>query len=133
MRLVREDEMLEEEEEQLPPRPDGVVDEMDDADDSAPADAPAIDLAALEALLFSTHHPLTAGRLAEMLDLPTTKPIRAAIRQLNEQYTTTARSFHIEQVAGGYQMLTLPHFGDLLKKLQQREIDAKLTKAALET
>ena len=30
-------------------------------------------------------------------------------------------------------MLTLPEFGDLLKKLHQKEGDAKLTKAALET
>jgi segregation and condensation protein B len=39
----------------------------------------------------------------------------------------------VEQVAGGYQLLTLPEFGEVLKKLHQREIDAKLTKAAMET
>src|SRR6185369_2033943 len=39
----------------------------------------------------------------------------------------------VEQVAGGYQILTLPEFGEHLKKLHQREADAKLTKAALET
>jgi segregation and condensation protein B len=36
-------------------------------------------------------------------------------------------------VAGGYQILTLPRFGDVLKRLHQKEIDSKLTKAALET
>ena len=36
-------------------------------------------------------------------------------------------------MAGGYQILTLPEFGDALKKLHQKEADAKLTKAALET
>jgi segregation and condensation protein B len=30
-------------------------------------------------------------------------------------------------------LLTLPEFGEVLKKLHQKEIDAKLTKAALET
>jgi segregation and condensation protein B len=110
-------------------QPDGVVDE-DDGDESQLA---PVNLPALEALLFSTHHPLTAGRLAELLGLDTTKQVRHAIKQLNESYETTGRSFRVEQVAGGFQLLTLPEHGDLLKKLHQREIDAKLTKAALET
>jgi segregation and condensation protein B len=92
-----------------------------------------VDLRTLEALLFSTHHPLTAGRLAELLGLGSTKPIRRAIKDLNEQYVATDRSFRVEQVAGGYQLLTLPEFGEVLKALHQRETDAKLTKAALET
>jgi segregation and condensation protein B len=95
-------------------------------------DAP-IDLLVVEALLLSTHHPLTAGRLAELISAAATKPIRSAIQQLNEQYETCGRSFRIEQVAGGYQILTLPRFAEHLKKLHQKEIDAKLTKAALET
>jgi len=115
--------------------PDGAVDDqIDDAsDDSAGTDLPPVNLTAMEALLFSTHHPLTAGRLAELLDIETTKAIRKAIKQLNESYESTGRSFRVENVAGGYQLLTLPEHGDLLKKLHQREIDAKLTKAALET
>jgi len=59
--------------------------------------------------------------------------VRRAIKELNEQYITTDRSFRVEQVAGGYQLLTLPEFGEILKTLHQREVDAKLTKAALET
>jgi segregation and condensation protein B len=119
-------------------RPDGqVVDATDEASDlpNEPMDAEsvAVDLGALEALLFSTQHPLTAGRLAEMLELDTTRPLRAGIKQLNEQYEQTNRSFRIEQVAGGYQLLTLPQHGEMLKRLHQKEVDAKLTKAALET
>ena len=94
---------------------------------------PPVSLPLLEALLLSTHHPLTAGRLAELLDLPSTKPVRSAIRDLNQQYEAGTRSFRVEQVAGGYQILTLPEFGESLKKLHQKEADAKLTKAALET
>jgi segregation and condensation protein B len=150
MRLVRQDEMLDEEESQLQEEQelqadsgraqavedlgedqDGAVDDVSDADTSAAA--VEVDLRLLEALLFSTHHPLTAGRLGELLDLDSTKPVRAAIKALNEQYQTSGRAFRIEQVAGGYQILTLPEFGDALKKLHQREADAKLTKAALET
>jgi segregation and condensation protein B len=107
----------------------------DAAQTAAEADEPAIDVdqSVVEALLLSTHHPLTAGRLAELMELPGTKAIRKAIKSLNEQYEQSDRSFRIEQVAGGYQILTLPKFGEHLKRLHQKEIDSKLTKAALET
>src|SRR5688572_25964405 len=109
-------------------QPDGTLEDTaaDEKDDASEAADVQVDLRTLEALLFSTHHPLTAGRLAELLELESTKPIRRAIRELNEQYITTDRSFRVEQVAGGFQLLTLPDFGDILKKLHQKEIDAKL-------
>jgi segregation and condensation protein B len=110
-------------------QPDGAIDE---AEASETLDT-SIELPAMEALLFSTHHPLTAGRLAELMKLDSTKPIRRAIKDLNEQYETTGRCFRIEQVAGGYQMLTLPEFGPIVKTLVQKEIDARLSKSALET
>jgi segregation and condensation protein B len=146
MRLVRDDEydVIEEQdtpaasEEPSDPRsttpeqPDGAVQDSADEGPELASDV-QVDLRTLEALLFSTHHPLTAGRLAELLELESTKPIRRAIKDLNEQYITGDRSFRIEQVAGGYQMLTMPEFGDVLKTLHQKEVDAKLTKAALET
>ena len=62
-----------------------------------------------------------------------TGPVRKAIQQLNKIYAESGRSFRIEQVAGGYQMLTLPQFGEHLQKMHQKEADSKLTKAALET
>jgi segregation and condensation protein B len=146
MRLVRDDDEMVVDEEfvsadpedrNLKEQPDGAVEDLaaDEAldDGTETGDLPEINAAGLEALLFSTHHPLTAGRLAELLELESTKPIRRAIRSLNESYEATGRSFRIEQVAGGYQLLTQPEHGDLLKRLHQREIDAKLTKAALET
>ncbi len=113
--------------------PDGEIEPAADPAQEASENDPQIDLGILEALLFSTHHPLTAGRLAELMELESTKPIRPAIRRLNEQYEQTGRSFRVEQVAGGYQLLTLPEYGPYLKRLHQREADAKLTKAALET
>jgi segregation and condensation protein B len=136
MRLVRDEEevIMESVEPQALERPepeeaDGAVEE----ESGESTDSAEVDVRLLEALLLSTHHPLTAGRLAELMDLGTTKPIRKAVRALNAFYSEHNRSFRIDQVAGGYQILTLPEFGEALKKLHQREIDAKLTKAALET
>jgi len=118
-----------------PEQADGVVAEAeDDAGESGDeATDASVDLGLLEALLLSTHHPLTAGKLAELLEVGMTKPVRSAVKSLNEQYSASGRSFRVEQVAGGYQLLTLPEFGDALKRFHHREIDAKLTKAALET
>jgi len=117
-----------------PEEPDGAVNDLaDETEGTQATEMPPVSLPLLEALLLSTHHPLTAGRLAELLDLPSTKPVRSAIKDLNQQYEAGSRSFRVEQVAGGYQILTLPEFGEPLKKLHQKEADAKLTKAALET
>lgn len=114
--------------------PDGAVEAASgEAEPSEDAPATGIDTGKLEALLFSTHHPLTAGRLAELLEVDSTKLVRRGIAELNRDYEASGRCFRIEQVAGGFQMLTTPEHGELLKKLHQREADAKLSKAALET
>jgi segregation and condensation protein B len=92
-----------------------------------------VDQMTLEALLMATHSPLTLGQIAEVLELGSTKPVRRAIEALNQQYDESNRAFRIEQISGGYQILTLPQFADTLKKMHQKDIDAKLTQAAKET
>lgn len=112
---------------------DGPVQDVVDEESPGESAEPAIDLNVLEALLFSTHHPLTTQRLADLMELPKQSPLRKAIKALNSAYEESRRSFRIEQVAGGYQMLTLPEHGETLKKLHQKEIDTKLSKSAVET
>jgi segregation and condensation protein B len=101
--------------------------------EAEPEDQTPLDPHLLEALLFSTHHPLTPQRLAELLETKSQKSLKSAIQDLNKQYEETGRTFRIEQVAGGYQLLSLPEYGDILKRLHQKESDARLSKAALET
>jgi segregation and condensation protein B len=114
--------------------PEELAEASDDATDSPDAGAESdVEVAMLESLLFSTHHPLAGPRLMELLEISSAKSLRKAIKALNAQYEASGRSFRIEQVAGGYQLLTLPEYGELLKRLHRREADAKLTKAALET
>src|SRR4051794_38137499 len=104
MRLVRDDDMALEDE-PLPDEPvadetadrtgeppDGAVNAAEEElDETESADLPPINLPLLEALLFSTHHPLTAGRLAELIEMESTKPVRKAIQDLNKQYEETGR------------------------------------------
>jgi segregation and condensation protein B len=148
MRLVWPDETMPKKSKpspELDPTPDDTLEAQDgpveaqsveaEADDDAQETSATqdVDLAILEAMLFATHHPLTGQRLAELLNIKSQKAIRAAVQNLNQQYESTERTFRIEQVAGGYQLLSLPKYGDILKRLHQKEADAKLTKAALET
>jgi segregation and condensation protein B len=150
MRIVRDDdddpmtESLQDDRTPAPPAADELKDgAVEDAqthgetdvggEDESSAGDVEVNLGLMEALLLSTHSPLTAGRIAELMDLPTTKPIRKGIKALNESYEQTGRCFRVEQVAGGFQLLTLPEYGEALQRLHQKEIDAKLTKAAIET
>lgn len=94
----------------------------------------ALDIGAkVEAALLGLGRPMTLGRLAEALGLEATKPVKEAIATLNEQYASTGRSFRIEEVAGGWQVLTLPEHRDVLSALHQSKGQSKLSPAALET
>jgi len=104
----------------------------------APADAKTeIDLDVLcprvEAALLTSDRAMTAGRLAEALDLPASGPVRTAIDLLNEAYEKTGRSFRIEEVAGGYSVMTLPQYADVLLALKRGKNSSRLSPAALET
>ena len=59
--------------------------------------------------------------------------VREAIDQLNDEYERTKRAFRIIQVAGVRQVMTLPEYGELLKRLRGDRQMARLTPAALET
>ncbi len=91
----------------------------------------------IEALLLSTDRPLSDGKIAEILDIALeeggTKVVRDAIETLNAEYEKSGRSFRIESVAGGRQILTRPEFGEILHRLHQAKTQSRLTPAALET
>ena len=73
----------------------------------------------VEAALLTSDRAMTAGRLAEALDLPASGPVKTAIDQLNAAYEETGRSFRIEEVAGGYSVMTLPQYADVLLALKR--------------
>jgi segregation and condensation protein B len=99
-----------------------------------PAVAEGDDLALrLEAALLTSDRPIGVTRLAEALGAASVKAIHAAVERLNGQYEQTGRSFRIEQVAGGYQVMTLPQLGQLLETLNRSRQQTRLSAAALET
>jgi len=85
-----------------------------------------------EAVLFASDESLTAARLADIVGT-SVKQLRQHIKNLNDKYEANNNAFRIEQIAGGYQMLTLSDYNHWLKKLLRVRSDTKLSPAALET
>jgi segregation and condensation protein B len=94
-------------------------------------DEPTIE-SVVEAVLFASDEAMTAARLADVVGTGA-KQVRQHIAGLNEKYGANGSAFRIEQIAGGYQMLTLNCFDHWLKKLVRVRSDSKLSPAALET
>jgi segregation and condensation protein B len=86
----------------------------------------------LEAILFATDEPLTDSKLAGLVET-TAKQVREGIESLNAKYVAENHAFRIEQIAGGYQMLTLNTYNFWLKKMLRARSDNKLSPAAMET
>lgn len=86
----------------------------------------------VEAVLFASDEPLSAARLANIVETDT-KQVREQIKNLNEKYRANNNAFRIEQIAGGFQMLTLSPYNHWLKKLLRVRSDNKLSAAAMET
>jgi len=98
---------------------------------TGPEETPTIE-SVLEAILFATDEPLTDGKLAGIVET-TTKQVRESIESLNARYAAEKHAFRIEQIAGGYQMLTLNTYNTWLKKMLRVRSDNKLSPAAMET
>ena len=52
---------------------------------------------------------------------------------MNETYAASDRSFRIEQLAGGWQILTLPDYRDVLASFPRARLETRLSPAAMET
>jgi segregation and condensation protein B len=85
-----------------------------------------------EALILGCGEPLSSQRLAEIV--PRCKPAEAKelVNELNAEYIAQGRAFEICEVAGGFQLRTLPEFAPYLQQTHtQRPL--RLSQAALET
>ena len=84
----------------------------------------------IESLLIATDEPLSADRIAGIVNCPA-EDVKKHIETLNQEYKDTGRAFKIKEVAGGFQIYTLPEYAEFVGKLKQKK--EKLSKAALET
>ena len=113
---------------------------MSDSDDNGPAESKSPEAAAaeeaaatVEAILFTSDSPVPAAKIAQIGDLPGQRVVKKSIAALNARYEAVGSAFRIEEIAGGFQMLTCPEYHDVLSRLLKARKDARLSQAAMET
>lgn len=89
--------------------------------------------ATVEAILFASDSPLPASKISRAAELGGERAVREAVAYLNRRYDELGSAFRIDQVAGGYRMMTRPEYHDVLARLFQSRSEAKLSTAAMET
>ena len=86
----------------------------------------------VEAVILGTPEPISAQRVAGVIPYAKPAKIKKLVDELNAEYIAQGRAFEIVEIAGGYQMRTLPEFASQLQQIQpQRPL--RLSKPALET
>jgi segregation and condensation protein B len=90
-------------------------------------------LAALEAVLLVADEPLSTRRLAQAAGLADAAEVRRLLRQLDGLYQREGSAFSVQELAGGFQLLTRPEFYPWLVRLRRASLEMKLTPAARET
>lgn len=122
----------------------GNGEEAGTAAEASPGDSPAAEAPApgpeapsgrqvLEALLFASDDPLPLDRLREAAGLEDGHETRAHLEAMRAAYEAEGRAFSLEEVAGGWQLLTRPVYAPFLARLLRRPGRARLSAAALET
>ncbi len=88
---------------------------------------------AVEALLFVNERPITLEQIKRTLVTVSPTEIKAAIAALNDRYRECEAGITIEEIAGGYQMLSNPSYVSYIRKFYKTKHKEKLSKASLET
>jgi segregation and condensation protein B len=105
-----------------------------DASDQAGQDALGRDarLATVEAALIAADEPLAARRLTTVAGLADATEARQLVARLQALYEQGGSAFQVEELAGGWQLLTKPEFHPWLSRLRRAGAEARLTPAMRE-
>ncbi|MGE0268363.1 MAG: SMC-Scp complex subunit ScpB [Candidatus Omnitrophota bacterium] len=87
----------------------------------------------VEALLFVNERPITLEQIKRVLETVTPAEIKKAIEGLSEDYRSRSGGITIQEIAGGYQMLSNPEYVAYVRNFYKTKHKEKLSKPALET
>ena len=87
----------------------------------------------VEAVIFLSPEGISSRKVAKLVGLADATEARTLIRKLNLNYELGGRSYRIEEVAGGFAILTRPNFAPWLRKLAHVPSETKLGQSAIET
>jgi segregation and condensation protein B len=86
---------------------------------------------AIEALLFVSDEPVSAARMARVLDESETA-VGAALTEIAEEYRASERGFQLREVAGGWRLYTHPAYHEKIETYVLSWDTRRLSQAALE-
>ena len=87
----------------------------------------------LEAILFAASEPISMEQFQDALQGVGKRAIRNALTALHDEYQEIDRSFHLVEIANGYQMCTRPEYLEWIQKFYTRQVRVTLSPSALET
>jgi segregation and condensation protein B len=90
-------------------------------------------MALIEAALFAADEPLPLRRLAAVVGTDDTAALESALGRLRSSYDVDGSAFQIEEIAGGFQLLTPPEFHPWLVRFERSGQALRLSAAARET
>jgi segregation and condensation protein B len=90
-------------------------------------------MALVEATLFAADEPLPPRRIAAIANLEGGTEARRMVRKLQALYEKDGSAFQIEELAGGFQLLTRPQFHPWLIRVRRAGNELRLSPAARET
>jgi segregation and condensation protein B len=90
-------------------------------------------LTRLEAVFFLSQQPQSSRKLAQLAGLADGTKARTLVRTLNRTYDARASAFRVEEVAGGFQLMTRPKFAPWLRRLHSAQAEIRLSAPAMET
>jgi segregation and condensation protein B len=90
-------------------------------------------LALMEAALFAADEPLSLRRLATAAGLADSAEARRLAGRLQELYDREGTAFRVEELAGGFQLLTRPEYHPWLARLRRSGAEVRLSGPARET
>ncbi len=87
----------------------------------------------LEAVLLIADEPLPIRKLVQVTGLADATTVRRLLDKLQAFYDADGSAFELEELAGGYQLLTRPEYHRWLTSLRKSQQDLRLTPPARET
>ena len=87
----------------------------------------------LEGILFISGQPVPPKRLKEVIVELDQPAITELVAELNAEYQTAQHAFRIQEVAGGYQLVTDPELAASIKRALELPRQESVSKPALET
>jgi segregation and condensation protein B len=88
---------------------------------------------AIESIIFISEGPIQVAEIQNIIEGLDTETVKSIVEELKNEYEQRNSGIKIVEVAGGYQMVTSPHYAQFIKKFYKLKHAEKLTMPSLES